>query len=70
MEGVYVDMENNNQAFLPWISHEPNNVELFNPTNCLVIVSTGVIFGARCNVKFPTFCENHNGNKFKFRVVI
>eukprot|EP00105_Crassostrea_gigas_P036795 XP_019920943.1 PREDICTED: uncharacterized protein LOC105324680 [Crassostrea gigas] len=60
MEGVYVDMENTKQTFLPWTSNEPNNKEIFNPANCLVVVSTGVIFGARCNVKFSTFCANNN----------
>lgn len=70
MEGVYVDMENTKQTFLPWNSNEPNNKEIFNPANCLVVVSTGGIFGARCNVKFSTFCANNNGNEIKFKVEI
>lgn len=70
MEGVYVDMENTKQTFLPWTSNEPNNKEIFNPANCLVVVSTGVIFGASCNVKFSTFCANNNGNEIKFKVEI
>lgn len=61
-EGVYVDMTNTKQTFLPWASTEPNNKEVFYTATCLLIVSTGDVFDARCNVKFPTFCAHNNGN--------
>lgn len=62
-EGVYVDMTNSELTFLPRAYVEPNNKEIFDPANCLVVVSTGDVFDAGCDVKFPTFCAHHNDNK-------